>query len=220
MSRLDGDLNVTGTLTAEAIVLPANSLTANTQVQAGADIARSKMAQSSNDIFPIPVHACRVWDSWQQLPAAAANDDMGCIAGTWGTDVPHLESSDSGETSVTQYWGFEFTLPDNYDEAQSITVRIPAKMKVVSDTTATLDVECYLSDSNALKSGSDLITTAAQSIKFATWDDYDYAVTSTSRAPGDKLFLRCVVAIVDSGTAAADVTAVIGDIEMLIDTRG
>ena len=187
MSKIDssGDLHVTGTLTAGLMVIPDNSLTSNTAIHANAAIARSKMAQVANAVFPISLSECRIWDSWLPLTAAANNDDVGVIAGTWGTAVPHIETSDSGETSVTQYWGWEFTLPENYDAAQNITVRIPAAMLVVSDTSATLDLECYLSDSNAAKSGSDLVATAAQSIKFVSWDDYDYVITATSRAAGE-----------------------------------
>ena len=220
MSRVDGDLHVTGTITSGSMVVPDNAIASNAAIAANCGITKAKHAQVANAVFPIPVHALRVWDSWQQLPAAAGTDDLGCIAGTWGTAVPHIESSDSGETSVTQYAGFEFTLPDHYDDAQSITVRIPAVMGVVTDTTATVDVECYLSDGNSLKSGSDICATAATSIKFAAWDDYDFTITATSRAPGDKLFFRIAVALVDSGTVAAGVTAKLGDIEVLLDIKG
>jgi len=202
------------------MVIPDNAIMSGDAIHVNAGIARSRMAQVANSVFPVPVSACRIWDSWLPLTAAANTDDVGCVAGTWGTDVPHLESSDTGETSVTQYWGWECTLPDNYDGAQSITVRIPAVMAIVIDTTATLDLECYLSDGNAAKSGSDICATAAQSINSAAWANYDFTITATSRTAGDKLFFRAVLALVDSGTVAAGVTAKIGDIEMLIDIRG
>jgi len=219
MSRLDGDYHVTGTLTAGAMTAPDNLITANSQIKAGANITRAKMAQVVNAVFPIPFAAMRVWNTWQPLPAAATSDDLGVIAGTWATSVPHVESSDSGETSVTQYLGFEFTLPDDYDEAESLTLRIPAKMVVAADTSAKVDVEAYLSDGNALVSGGDLIATAEKDIT-ADWGNNDFAITATSRAPGEKIFFRVKVAIVDASTAAADVTALLGDIKILADVRG
>jgi hypothetical protein len=220
MSRLDGDYHVTGTLTAGAMVAPDNLITSNTQIKAGAGITRAKMAQVAAAVFPIPLASMRVWNTWQPLPLAATDDDLGAIAGTWATSVPHIESSDSGQTSVTQYLGFEFTLPDDYDEAETITVRIPAKMRVVADGSAAVDVEAYLSDGNALVSGGDLIATGSTTINSADWANKDFTVTATSRAPGDKIFFRVKVAIVDTNTATEHVTAWLGDIEVLVDVRG
>jgi hypothetical protein len=219
MSRFDGDMHITGTLTAGAIVASDNMITSNSQIRAGASITRAKMAQVANAVYAIPLASMRVWNTWQPLPLAAADDDLGAIAGTWGTDVPHIESSDSGQTSVTQYLGFEYTLPDDYDGAESITVRIPAKMRVVADGSAAVDVEAYLSDGNAAVSGGDLIATAATTINSTDWANKDFVVTSTSRAPGDKIFFRVKVAIVDTNTVADHVTAWLGDIEMLVDVR-
>jgi hypothetical protein len=220
MSRIDGDLRVTGTLTAGTVALSDNALTSNSQIHPNAAITRAKMAQVANAVLPVPLAACRVWDSWQPLPATAGNDDLGAIAGTWGTAVPHIESSDSGATSVTQYLGFEYTLPDHYDDGQSITIRIPAKMRVIADTSAALDLEAYLSDGEGAVSGGDLCATAAQSINNAAWDDYDFTITETSRTAGDQLFFRVKVAIVDSATATDHVTAWLGRIQPLIDVRG
>ena len=219
MSRFDGDMHVTGTLTAGAIVASDNMITSNSQIRAGAGITRAKMAQVAGAVFPIPLASLRVWNTWQPLPAAATADDLGAIAGTWATDVPHVESSDSGATSVTQYLGFEFTLPDDYDEAETLTLRIPAKMRVVADTTATVDVSAYLSDGNAAVSGGDLIATAATTINSADWGNKDFTITATSRAPGDRIVFRVVVAIVDGATATDHVTAWLGDIEILADIR-
>ena len=220
MSRIDGDVHVTGTLTAGTMVGSDNMITSNSQVRAGAAITRAKMAQVAGAVFPIPLASMRVWNTWQPLPAAAAADDLGAIAGTWATDVPHVESSDSGQTSTTQYLGFEFTLPDDYDEAETLTLRIPAKMRVVADGSATVDVSAYLSDGNGAVSGGDLIATVATTINSADWANKDFTITATSRAPGDKIFFRVVVAIVDTNTVAEHVTAWLGDIEILADIRG
>jgi len=201
------------------MVAPDNLITANSQIKAGTAITRAKMAQTAAAVFPIPLASMRVWNTWQPLPAAAADDDLCAIAGTWATDVPHIESSDSGATSVTQYLGFEFTLPDDYDEAETLTLRIPAKMRVVADTSAAVDVEAYLSDGNGAVSGGDLIATAATTINSADWANKDFTITATSRAPGDKIFFRVKITIVDAATAADHVTAWLGDIEILADIR-
>jgi hypothetical protein len=219
MTRISGDVHISGTLTANQMVASNNMITSNAQISATTGITRAKMAQIANAVIGIPLASMRVWNSWQPLPAAATADDLGAIAGTWGTDVPHIESSDSGATSVTQYAGFEYTLPDDYDEEETLTLRIPAKMRVVADDTATLDVEAYLSDGNAAVDGVDLISTAAQSINSTDWANKDFTITATGRAPGDRIFFRIAVAIVDASTAADHVTAWLGDIELLADIR-
>jgi len=220
MSRLDGNLNVTGTLTAGTMVASDNMITNTSQIHVNAGITRARMAQVANAVFPVAFNEMRVWNSWQQLPATAAADDLAVIAGTWATDVPHVESSDSGSTSVTQYLAFEKTLPDYYDDGQTLTLRIPAKMRVVADDTATIDVEAYLSDGNGAVSGADLISTAATSINSDSWANKDFTITPTSRVAGDKIVFRVAVAIVDSGTVTDHVTAWLGDIQLLVDVRG
>lgn len=124
------------------------------------------------------------------LPAAAANDDMGAITGTPGTDVITLQGVDFGGTATDEKSAVEYELPEDYVPGSAITVRVRASMlTTVSDGTATVDVEAWLAGSDGA-SGADLCTTAAQSINSLTLANKDFVITPTGLVPGSKLVLR------------------------------
>jgi hypothetical protein len=91
-------------------------------------------------------------------------------------------------------------------------------MAVVSDGTATVDVECY-ELSAAGVAGSDLCATAAQSINSTTSGSDDFTITPTGLSPGDMLDIRVTVAITDAATGSG-VIANISQVAVLCDIRG
>lgn len=192
----------------------------NANVSTSADIARSKLAQDALKPYTIPIHAFRVWDAMQTiLPNPAANDDMGLITGTPGTDVATLQSVDFGGTTCDEKCAFEFCLPAEYDAGNTIMLRIRAAMlTTVSDGTATVDAQCYVSDRDGVAS-ADLVTTAAQSMKTLTPANYDFVVTPTSRAAGDRLVFVLAFAGSDTGDAGTMISE-ISQVEVLLDVRG
>jgi hypothetical protein len=193
----------------------------NTSVSANASIARSKLAQDAAAVYIVPWSAFRVHDAIETLlPQPAANDDLGWPAtDTFGTVTPFLTTSDSKATSVTQYARFQFYLPPEYDDGETITIRVRGGMNTtISDTTATVDVECYKADRDGA-AGADLCTTAAQDIKNLTAADKSFTITPTGLAPGDWLDVRITVAVVDGATGTA-VYARIYEVAMLLDIRG
>lgn len=151
----------------------------------------------------IPFTSLRVHDAMQtNLPGTAANDDMGLITGTPGTDVPTIQGVDFGGTSTDEKAAFEFNLPTNYVAGSAVTVRVHAGMlTAVSDGTATVDVECWKATAGGA-AGSDLCSTAAQSINSLTFANKDFTITPTGLAAGDRLIIRLSFAGSDSGNLA------------------
>lgn len=192
----------------------------NSQISPTADIARSKLAQDANKCYAIPIHAFRVWDAMAtNLPAAAANDDMGIITGTPGTDVPTLQGVDFGGATSDEKCAFEFCLPAEYDAGQTITLRLRAAMlTTVADTSCTLDVNCYKSSRDGAAS-ADICATAAQNMNSLTPANYDFTVTPTGLAAGDRLVFVLTFAGADSGNLG-EMIPEISQVELLLDVRG
>jgi hypothetical protein len=183
-------------------------------------LTRAQLVQEENARYPIELHTWRVWDALHtDLPGTAATDDLALIGGTFGSASPVIRTSDAKTTTVTQRARTTYTLPTEYVAGQSVTIRVHAGMfTTVSDGTATVDFEVYLSDDEA-GIGSDICATAAQSINSLTDANKDFVITPTSLAPGSTLDIRMTVAITD----AASVTAVLGQIgktELLLDVKG
>ncbi len=202
------------------LTVPGESFT-NADIAGNAAIATSKLAQRTNAKHVVPVESYRTWDARTTLiPSSAANDDLGLVTGTFGTDFPTLETGDlKAAGSTSRKVGFSFVLPPNFDAGETVSVQVRAGMETtVADAAATIDVECYASDSDG-NVGSDLCTTAAQSANSLTLANLDFAITSTSLNPGDVLDVVVTFLVNDAATGTA-VTGVIPEIRVLLDTRG
>lgn len=200
--------DLTVNMTQATVQLPNSSVT-NAALSAGAAVARTKLALDALKPFAVNLMDLRVWDAIHtNLPGTAATDDLALIGNTFATGSPTIQTSDAKATTVTQYGRFLFQLPAEYDDGESVQIRVHGGMNTtVSDGTATVDLEVYESDLEA-GIGSDLCTTAAQSINSLTFGDDDFSITSTGLAAGDVLDIRVTVAITDTATG----TAVIGEI--------
>ena len=205
VARFDGDLRVTGSLQVDGN-LPT--------------ITRADISQNANSRLSVPMTAFRVWDAMGSvLPSSSSADDIGIAGGTFGTNSPKLTTGDVKTTTVTRYGRVMIPLPENYEDGETVTLRLHAGMETtVSDGTATVDVEAYKSDSEA-GIGSDLCSTAAQSINSLTFADKDFTITPTGLSAGDMLDVRVTLAVSDTATGTA-VTATIGAVELLADTKG
>lgn len=192
----------------------------NSSISATANIARTKLAQDANKAYTIPIHAFRVWDAMAtNLPAAAADDDMGIITGTPGTDVATLQGVDFGGTSTDEKCGFEFCLPVEYDAGQSVTLRLRAAiLTTVADGSLTVDAECWKSDRDGVAS-ADICATAAQDMNNLTPANYDFTITPTGLAAGDRLVFNITLAGSDTGDLGAMIPE-ISQVEVLLDVRG
>ena len=205
VQRIDGDVRITGDLQVDG-ALP--------------NYARSNLTQDPNAVFAIPLVSLRVFDALAtNLPATGASDDLGLYGGTFASATPKVSTGDVKAGGCTRYARFQFQLPVEYDAGASVTLRLHAGMTTtVADGSATVDVECYKSDREA-GLGSDLCTTAAQSINSLTDADKSFTITPTGLSAGDVLDIRLTIAVVDTSTGTA-VIADIGAIEFLVDIKG
>lgn len=206
VTRITGDLYVSGSITRGG---------------SGPSIARTDLTQENLAPYKIPLTDFRVWDAMATvLPGTSATDDLALIGGTFGTNSPTIQTSDlKNAGATTRYARVLFNIPHEYVAGQTVTIRVHGGMKTtVASASATVDVECYLSDDEEGIS-ADLCTTAAQSINSLTDADLDFAITSTSIAPGDTLDIRIAVAVNDSATGTA-VIGQIGAVTVLLDVCG
>lgn len=203
--KLD-DVTITGTLT-----VAQNAISAQTR--------STIMRQDANAIFPVPFTDLRVWDALATvLSGTSAADDLGLITGTFGTAPPTIGSGDVKASTTTRYARFQVALPECYDTGETVSISISAGMvTTVASSSCTLDVECYRLDKDA-GIGSDLCSTAAQSINSLVFGDKVFNITSSGLAPGDILDVRITIACVDGATATA-VKPTIGAIDLLADIK-
>lgn len=199
--------------------IPVNSLPA-TVLTTGAEILTAQIKQRPYATTAVPLTSCRTWDAMAtNLPAAAALDDMGLVTGTPGTDAPMLSAGDVKATSSTRKAAFELEVPANYEDGQSFEIRLRAAVETtVADTSCTVDLQVYEPDGTGAV-GGDICATSAQSINSVTPANYDFAITASGLAAGDKLICVLSIAYVDAATATA-VTPVVYSILRRCDTRG
>jgi len=205
-TRIPGDLSIEGDLILGGALKPLQP--------------RSNLTQDAVQAYDLPLADWRVWDAYQTPLGSAGSDDLGITAGAFATGLPYITSGDCKTLTATRYARTTFTLPPEYEAGQTVQLRFAAgQLTTVADTTATLDAEAYASNRDTLKTGSDLVSTAAQSIKSLTFAEKTFDITAAGLAPGSVLDIRIAIAIVDAATG----TAVIGAIahaEILLDIRG
>ena len=216
----DGDVRVTGELTANSFGLTVASIT-NSDVKANAAIARTKLAQDTVQPYTLPLTQFRTWDALAtNLPGTAATDDLALDNATFGTGSPHLTAGDLKAAGATsRYARAHVVIPMEYDDGETCNLRVHAGMlTTVADTTCTVDVECYRSDEETGIS-ADLCTTAATTMNSLTFADVDFTLTPTTFVSGDTLDIRITIACNDAATGTA-VEPVIGAVQLLCDVKG
>lgn len=183
-------------------------------------VARSRLVQENEVVYPVNLVDFRVHDALAtNLPGTSATDDLALSGGTFGTNSPKLTTGDVKASTVTRYARALLKLPAEYVAAQTVKLRISAGMETtVADTSATVDVVAYKSDREG-GIGSDLCSTAAQSMNAIAFSDKDFVIDGSGLSAGDILDVRIAVAVTDGATATA-VIASIGAVELLADVKG
>jgi hypothetical protein len=199
--------------------LPDNSIAGRALLN-NAEILRSQMKQVSYDTTPIPLSHMRTWDSMAtNLPATAATDDLGFVTGTPGADSPMLSADDVKTTSSARKAAFELEVPGNWEDGESLAVRMRAAMETtIADGSCTIDLEAWLGDGTGA-AGSDLVSTAAQDMNSVTPANFDFELTTSGVTAGD--LITCVITITYADTATVTaVTPVIYSVSRRADTQG
>lgn len=144
--------------------------------------------------------------------APLSPDDLALTAGAFGTGCPYITTADvKNMGAITRYARMMFTMPAEYDPGQSLTLTLSAGMiTTVASVSATVDVEVYKSGDNGLVSGTDICSTAAQSINSLTFGEKTFVLSGSGLVIGTVLDIRITIAANDSAT----VTAVIGAVAM------
>jgi len=206
--KFPAGIDVTGDLIVRGNIQPA--------------VERSSLLQYNAQVYQIPLTSAKIWDAAQtNLPGTAATDDLEINTGTWGTNVPSIQTNDlKAAGATTRYALFEVATPPEYVAGQTVTLRASAGMlTTIADTSATLDFEAYITDREGLVSGSDLVSTAFTSINSLTFADYSFTLTPTTIDPGQKILIRMAIAVNDGATGTAVIGSV-GALELLLDTQG
>jgi len=205
----------------QTVSLP-DGLFANKIIADNAGISISKLAQrpfaqNNLDLLDFRVHD----DVRAFLPDEAASDDLGLeTSATFGTNVPVIDSGDLASAgATTRYARFQISLPAEYEDGETVQVRVRTKFSTVADTSGTVDIEAYLVGEAGAVSGSDLCATAATNNNSATAANYDFSITSTSLVAGDKLDCRLALAINDGATGSG-VVCYVESVKLLCDIRG
>jgi hypothetical protein len=205
VSRVMGDLYVAGNIT---------------RTGTGPAMARTDLTQENLAVHKINLTDFRVHDAMQTvLPGTGASDDLALIGTAFGTSSPTIQTGDVKNATTTRYARCMFNVPHTYVAGETVIVRVHGGMKTtVASASATVDVECYLSDDEEGIS-ADLCATSAISINSLTDADADFTITATTIAPGDTLDIRIAVAVTDSLTGTA-VIGQIGAVSVLLDVKG
>jgi hypothetical protein len=201
------------------MILPPEVIT-NYTIAGNADIATTKLAQRVLAESIVPLTQARTWDAVAtNLPSSAASDDLGLVSGAFGTNPVRITAGDVkalGATTRRLY--LAIPIPANYEDGQTIQLQIRAKMETtVADVSCTIDAEARIGADGAV--GSDLVTTAAQSMNSLSAASYAFTIDATGVDPGDLLEVRLSISSNDAATATA-VTPAIYSIALLCDTRG
>ena len=201
-----GDIIVAGNARVSGVITPAKD--------------RDEILSIEERVVTLPWSIWRIHDNIAGLPpAAAASDDLGLVAGVLGTNFPCIQSVDFGGTTTTAYIRAQIPIPADYVAGQPFKIRFHAGMLVVADTSCTLDIVCYESDTENLV-GADLASAAvADNIKSATFANVDFTITPTTLSPGDFLDVRVSIVGTDAGNAAPLITAVIGLVQLVYNGR-
>jgi hypothetical protein len=202
----------------QTVATPGGAFT-DFDLAANADIQTTKMRQRVLAEYIVPLIDCRVWDAVASiLPTSAASDDLALITGTWATNPVRITAGDVKTLTATRRLYFAVPIPANYEDGQTIQIRIRAGMETtVASTSCTIDAEAYVGTSGALS--ADLVTTAAQNMNSLTAANFDFTINEASVDPGQLLEVRLTIASVDGATGTA-VTPAIYKVSLLCDTRG
>lgn len=154
------------------------------------------------------------------LPATSSGTILGLYTGTFATGLPYIGTGDVKNTSPTRYARIQFALPVEFVDYSNITIRAAAGMlTTVANTSATIDFECYLSNGDTTKSGSDLVSTSATSINSLTFGNKDFVLTALTPARGSVLDIRMTIATVDGQNVVA-VIAAVAQVQLLLTIQG
>ncbi|MBU3720746.1 MAG: hypothetical protein FGM22_08320 [Burkholderiaceae bacterium] len=184
-------------------------------------MTRTDLEQDDFQPVHLPLENFRIWDAYGSLVGSAAADDLGITAGAFGTGCPYLTAGDlKAAGATTRRARTTARLPLEYVSGQSVRIVVTAGMlTTAADGSCTVDVEAYLVAGDTTKSGSDLVTTAAQSMNSTAFSDLNFELSASTLDAGAVLDIRISISCTDAATATA-VTPAIADVMLSVDVKG
>lgn len=219
------DLSVGGnsTLTGTLSVTGASTLT--TLSVSGASTLSGALGLTSMTVG-IPFDNFRIYDNIDAIldQAAADDDDLTLIQGTFGTNATTIETIDCGGLAdTTQYAAFWFAMPPMYAAGSTVNLKANVGMvTTVADQAATLDFQCYVPDyaNEDATVSTDLITTAATSVNSTTFADKSFVLDDDASGyeldAGTVVQCRMIALCDDDGNAAGGITIRVNRLDLVI----
>ena len=186
---------------------------------AGGGGARTDLTQDDLASYQIPITAFRKKARLDVvLDNSPGTPDLGTIDNTHGTAAPTLEtdSQQVNGAETTHSARFQFPVPIEYVNGQTVTIRVKAGMRGdVATNSANVDVVCV----RTAAANTDICATAAQSINNTTAANKDFTITPTNIVSGDILDVVVSTLIHDLG-ASSGIYGQIKSVEVLLDVKG
>jgi hypothetical protein len=178
-------------------------------------VERSMMAQEALELYSIPLYTLRAADGDALAiaePASQAGDHyLVYSSGSWV-----LRGISPNSTTETDKSLFTFSLPPEYDDGQTITVRIGAKFTADGDA-KTIDLEAFKVTALTGAVGSDICATEAITLT-GTAAACDFTVTPTGLTGGDILSFIITTVFQDADGTTGE--AEIGSVAVMLDITG
>ena len=182
-----------------------------------ASLNREDLVQEALQIYNIPLTEMKM-TTGLELPVAGDSTYLGMAFGTHGSAAPYLVGTVTNTDSKTEVARLQFILPPEYEDGQSVSVRLHARVDVARQASASVDVQCYKVDKE-IGVGSDICATAAQSINTDVWADKDFTITPTGLVAGDLLDIE-ITGVGDDTGGSSNGYVQIGAVQMLLDIKG
>jgi hypothetical protein len=187
-----------------------------TSAQAAAGtLTRADLTQENLKAYRIPF--CDLWENGgtNLLHGNADSGTSGFHYVTESAGVYALMGNSPNSTTETDTSVFQWVLPPEYVDGETVTVRINAKYTADGDT-KTLDLLAYEAAADG-SVGSDICDTSAVTLTGSS-TNHDFTITPTSLAAGDMLSFEIVTVFQDSDGAVGE--AQINSIQVLCDIKG
>lgn len=197
--------------------ISGSELTTSTRVN------RVSLYEELQKAYLLPLADARIHDAFQTIIGTPGSDDLGITTPAFGTGCPYISTGDVKNTSGTRYCRWQYELPPEF-LAGSLggvaQLQVAAGMvTTVSSGACDVDFQAYINGRTTLVSGSDLVTTSAQSIKNLVFANKVFDLTSTNLSPGTILDIRASITWVDVATGT-DVIGAIAAPELLLSIKG
>lgn len=209
----DDDMYIKGTLEVDG----ATRLDGTVTVTSG--LARAQIAQDNLAVYTIPFGAVMAADG--AALTAAESEDSGDHYLSYSSGALLLMGNSPAQDTQTDVSLFQFPLPPEYVDGETVTIRLYAEYTSIdgSGGTNSIDISCYeysATDGSA-SGGTDLCSTSAGTLS-SDGSIFDFTITPTNLAAGDILMGVLTTAWQDADSSVGEPQ--INAIQVLADVKG